>query len=312
MERLFGAFNLAAKAMGMTTQQLNKALEQGQVLAKDLLPKITPMIHEMANANGALAKQLESARIAENRFVADSAKAADKIFNSGFESGLTELYKTMSEILKDAGPQLEKIGKIFGVVFKSVAHILKTIEPPLSMIINNIEYLAGAVMIRKLMLLRATLATTFLPITVALAAAEELISLFSDKLVGVTEKAIGRQINISEGTSTKLIQKDGKFYSDKSDSEKVMGMDFVKYGPIFGLLKQYKDSGFNKEMSKGLIEDIQSRATRSSTSKYYTPEPMKQMVTQDISIVVQGVTGEEVAYKVQRHLAEFAGNGGGR
>lgn len=39
-ERLPGAFNIAARAMGVTTQELGKMLEQGQVLASDLLPKL--------------------------------------------------------------------------------------------------------------------------------------------------------------------------------------------------------------------------------------------------------------------------------
>lgn len=38
-ERLPGAFNLAARAMGVSTQQLGKMMEQGQVLASDFLPK---------------------------------------------------------------------------------------------------------------------------------------------------------------------------------------------------------------------------------------------------------------------------------
>jgi tape measure domain-containing protein len=39
-ERLPGAFNLAAKAMGVTTQELGKMLERGDVMAGDLLPKL--------------------------------------------------------------------------------------------------------------------------------------------------------------------------------------------------------------------------------------------------------------------------------
>jgi len=39
-ERLPGAFALAARAMGVTTMQLGKMLENGQVLATDLLPKL--------------------------------------------------------------------------------------------------------------------------------------------------------------------------------------------------------------------------------------------------------------------------------
>ena len=43
-ERLPGAFGAAAKAMGVTTQELNKMLEQGQVLAADLLPKLADVL----------------------------------------------------------------------------------------------------------------------------------------------------------------------------------------------------------------------------------------------------------------------------
>lgn len=39
-ERLPGAFALSAKAMGVTEQELNKLLKSGDVLAKDLLPKL--------------------------------------------------------------------------------------------------------------------------------------------------------------------------------------------------------------------------------------------------------------------------------
>jgi tape measure domain-containing protein len=39
-ERLPGAFNLAAKAMGVTTAELGKMLENGEIMAGDLLPKL--------------------------------------------------------------------------------------------------------------------------------------------------------------------------------------------------------------------------------------------------------------------------------
>ena len=39
-ERLPGAFNLAAKAMGVTTSELGKMLENGEIMAGDLLPKL--------------------------------------------------------------------------------------------------------------------------------------------------------------------------------------------------------------------------------------------------------------------------------
>lgn len=45
-ERLPGAFQIAARAMNMTTAELSKALEQGDVLATDLLPKLATQLQK--------------------------------------------------------------------------------------------------------------------------------------------------------------------------------------------------------------------------------------------------------------------------
>lgn len=45
-ERLPGAFQLAAKAMGVTTAQLGKMLEQGEVFSDEFLPKFAKALHE--------------------------------------------------------------------------------------------------------------------------------------------------------------------------------------------------------------------------------------------------------------------------
>lgn len=229
-ERLFGAFNLAAKSMGMTTQEMNKALEQGQVLAKDLLPKITPMISEMANANGALATQLESARTAENRFIADASKAGDKLFRSGFEGGLKNLYGTLSEIFEDSGPQLEKLGRIFGDVFNAIAKGLKVLEPVMKFAIDNFYTLVGVKATHTLLSFKSTLeraswamaaswARAFAPISLALVAIDELYSMMDDTKIGLIEKTYGKQINLLKGTTSDFVEKDGKFYTKDSSFE---------------------------------------------------------------------------------------------
>ncbi|MHC4195454.1 MAG: tape measure protein, partial [Planctomycetota bacterium] len=54
-ERLPGAFQLAAQAMGVTTQELNKMLESGDVLATDLLPKLAKLLMDTFSAEAAVA-----------------------------------------------------------------------------------------------------------------------------------------------------------------------------------------------------------------------------------------------------------------
>ncbi len=65
-ERLPGAFQIAARAMGVSTQELGKMLEQGEVLATDLLPKLADELHNMYGT-AAETTGLESARSAVNR-----------------------------------------------------------------------------------------------------------------------------------------------------------------------------------------------------------------------------------------------------
>jgi len=64
-ERIPGAFNIAARAMGVTTSQLNKMLEQGQLLSADFLPKFAAQLRrEFADA---LPTALQSTQVSVNR-----------------------------------------------------------------------------------------------------------------------------------------------------------------------------------------------------------------------------------------------------
>jgi tape measure domain-containing protein len=65
-ERLPGALNLMAKAMGVSTAELNKMMEDGKLLADEALPKLTAAIEEMYGAAAETAA-LESAQAAVNR-----------------------------------------------------------------------------------------------------------------------------------------------------------------------------------------------------------------------------------------------------
>ena len=64
-ERLVGAFGIAAKAMGVTTGELNKMLQKGQVLAADFLPKFAT---ELENTFGKGNTQVTSLAASQNRF----------------------------------------------------------------------------------------------------------------------------------------------------------------------------------------------------------------------------------------------------
>lgn len=64
-ERLTGAFGIAAKAMGVTTGELNKMLQKGQVLSTDFLPKFAT---ELENTFGKGNTQVSTIAASQNRF----------------------------------------------------------------------------------------------------------------------------------------------------------------------------------------------------------------------------------------------------
>lgn len=194
-------------------------MENGQLVSSEVLPKVAAELKKAALEGGAFEQALKGLRVTEGQLITESQRAGNKIFKSGFSEGLSELYKTISEILKDAGPQLEKLGNLFGKVFKGIAHILKVIEPVLKVFIDNFGILFGAASIARIGMMSTALKAAFLPLTAALFAAEELASLMSDKLVGVTEAKLGYQMNVVKGTTTDLIRReDGSFVNGASSS----------------------------------------------------------------------------------------------
>ena len=127
-ERLPGAFQLAAKAMGVTTAELGKMLEQGEVLATDLLPKLATQLEQTFDVGinsrvDGLAASLGRASDATGQFfasIADTGPAqaatagldtladalnriADSVRELNFTSGLDEAAKSTFELFRALG-----------------------------------------------------------------------------------------------------------------------------------------------------------------------------------------------------------------
>ena len=226
-DALPSAVQIFSRSLNVSEAELFKLMEQGKLLSSEVLPKVAEEFRKSALAGGAYGQALKGLRVTEGQLVTEGQRAGNTIFKSGFEEGLSQLYKTISELLKTSGPQLEKIGSIFGKVFKGIAYAIKLLEPVMKVAIDNFEVLFGALAIYKLQAFATaanmSLARAFLPITVALAAAEELASLMSDKLVGNIEERMGMQINFGDKTTSKLTERDGKLFADG------------KKNPFFGL-----------------------------------------------------------------------------
>lgn len=102
-ERIPGAFQIAARAMGVTTEELNKMLERGEVISEDFLPKFAI---ELRKTFGESAKEgAESARAAFNRL----DNAILKLENTIAKSGLVDFFADVADSVSTAIGAFDKI-----------------------------------------------------------------------------------------------------------------------------------------------------------------------------------------------------------
>ena len=102
-ERLPGAFQLAAEAMGVTTMKLNDMLENGEVLAVDLLPKLTSVLEN--RFGNAAVDAADRAQASFNRF----SNSIQKFQETLGKAGLTDFFADLADLSSNALDSLTKL-----------------------------------------------------------------------------------------------------------------------------------------------------------------------------------------------------------
>jgi len=102
-ERLPGAFQIAAKAIGVTTEELNKMLEQGEVIADEFLPRFAD---ELENRFGDAAEAAgDDAQAAFNRLNTALVELQNNIAESGLLDFLAQVATLSGQIAKGLSVQ---------------------------------------------------------------------------------------------------------------------------------------------------------------------------------------------------------------
>lgn len=139
-ERVYGAFIKAAEAMGITTAELDKMLEQGQVVASDLLPKLAKQLQEDYQIN--LGDRIDTDIATFARLENALYRLRVSIARSGFIDFLADLaagLTTLVNKIADAPPWFQKLIAvmitlvavsapllwIFGAIARSISLLLK-------------------------------------------------------------------------------------------------------------------------------------------------------------------------------------------
>jgi lambda family phage tail tape measure protein len=123
-ERLPGAFQIAARAMGVTTGELGKMLEQGQVVASDFLPKFARALDENmgAAAEGAADRLDASANRIANAWERMKQKLGDSGVSQTIASEREAIARDMTAVTEaldgakqSGGSMLGQLGAAAGV-----------------------------------------------------------------------------------------------------------------------------------------------------------------------------------------------------
>lgn len=112
-ERLPGTYAIAAESMGLTTMEMGKMLEQGEIMSNDFLPKFAQQLSKtfhdgaMANANGEIAKSTNNL----NRYNEQMKLAGDelKVFTTGAGTAALSVWEGLTDVIGEGIFQMSEL-----------------------------------------------------------------------------------------------------------------------------------------------------------------------------------------------------------
>lgn len=129
-EALPGSFQIFLEAVrefnkdsSITEEQMFKMMKDGKLLAKDILPLVGKYFSRDAREGGALAKQMESNRVAMSRLNQTWFYFLNTIFDSGFGRELTDIFNLLSDTLKQNTVLGRQMGEFFGGMLKQAKNM---------------------------------------------------------------------------------------------------------------------------------------------------------------------------------------------
>ncbi|EOC3724290.1 tape measure protein [Escherichia coli] len=120
-DRMAGAFQLFARSLGMTTEELDKAMKDGKVLSKDVLPKVSAEMGRMIDKASGWEKIINSTQTQLGR-LSNSWNNNLALMFDGSQEGLTDFTRSLTNLLNSLGGQSKNLGEHFGDLMKSMSN----------------------------------------------------------------------------------------------------------------------------------------------------------------------------------------------
>jgi tape measure domain-containing protein len=185
-DRLFGSFQLAAKAMGVTTDELNDMLKAGEVGSKEFMPRFAKALRKVVRETGALEAGQAAIVASQNRFNTSLTTATEKLIEMGgmkqlFDvifGGLTNVVNFLTPALAGVSLAISHVAQAVSWLLSPVVDLVKLIgvgggDDTLTGVFYALTYLLGAKTILFLMGTRTSvlgLAASFLKLIPTVAA----------------------------------------------------------------------------------------------------------------------------------------------
>ena len=122
-DRLAGAVQLFADAIGKTPQELDKLMKDGKLLAQDVLPKVSEKMAELVQQAGgmnAVSKQTATS-MGQAKAMWDNTLVA--LFN-GSSEGISQLSNSVAMFLQGSMGSAEALGLVIGNLLKGAGNLL--------------------------------------------------------------------------------------------------------------------------------------------------------------------------------------------
>ncbi|MDO3420022.1 tape measure protein [Citrobacter freundii] len=120
-DRMAGAFQLFARSLGMTTEELDKAMKDGKVLSKDVLPKVSAEMGNMIAKSGGWEKIINSTQTQLGRLSNSWSNNLALMFD-GSQEGLTDFTRSLTNLLGSLGGSSKSLGESLGDLMKSMSN----------------------------------------------------------------------------------------------------------------------------------------------------------------------------------------------
>ncbi|EFJ4101717.1 tape measure protein [Escherichia coli] len=120
-DRMAGAFQLFARSLGMTTEELDAAMKNGKVLSKDVLPKVSAEMGRMIDKAGGWEKIINSTQTQLGR-LSNSWNNNLALMFDGSQEGLVDFTRSLTNLLGSLGGQSKNLGEHFGDLMKSMSN----------------------------------------------------------------------------------------------------------------------------------------------------------------------------------------------